>query len=83
MRMCLRNSAKNNKFSLKQKISIFLINNKERLRKQIFVSLFFLHNTLTKNTKITIFTCFNFIEIETIKIFKTINTLIDKLYSKF
>jgi len=81
--MRLRNNAKNNKFSSKQKINIFLINNKKRLQKQIFVSLFFLYNMLTKNAKAIIFIRFNSIEIKTIKIFKIINTLINKLYNKF
>ena len=79
----MQNNAKNNKFSLKQKVNIFLINNKERLQKQIFALLSFLRNTLTNDTKITISTCFNFIEIEIIKNFKIINTLINKLYDKF
>ncbi len=78
-----RDNTKNNKFFSKQKASIFLINNKKRLQKQIFVLLFFLRNTLTNNTKTTIFIRSNFIKIETIKIFKIINTLIDKLYNKF
>ncbi len=79
----LQNNAKNNKFSSKRKASISLIDNKKKMRKQIFVSLFFLYSTSTNNTKTTIFTRSNSIEIETIKIFKTINTLIDKLYNKF
>ena len=70
--ICLRDNAKNNKFFLKQKVNIFLINNKKRLQKQIFALLFFLHNISIKDAKITIFICFNFIEIKTIKIFKTI-----------
>ncbi len=78
-----QSNAKNNKSSSKRKTNISLIDNKEKLRKQIFVLLFFLRNTSTNNTKITIFTCFDFIEIETIKIFKIINILIDKLYNKF
>ncbi len=36
----------------------------------------------TNNTKTTISTCSNSIETKTIKIFKTIDILIDKLYNK-
>ncbi len=78
----LQNNIKNNKFFSKYKTNIFLINNKKKLEKQIFVLLFFLCNTLTSNTKITIFICSNSIKIETIKIFKIINILINKLYNK-
>jgi len=77
-----QDNAKNIKFSSKHKTSISSINNKKKLRKQIFVLLFFLRNTSTNNTKITISICSNLIEIEIVKIFKIINTLIDKLYNK-
>ncbi len=77
-----QDNAKNNKFFLKRKASIFLINNKEKLRKQIFVSLFFSRSMSTNNAKTTISTRSNSIEIEAIKIFKIIDTLIDKLYNK-
>jgi len=77
-----QNNIKNNKFSLKRKTSISLINNKEKLQKQIFVLFFFLRSASTNNAKTTIFTRSNSIEIETIKIFKIINILIDKLYNK-
>ncbi len=77
-----QSNAKNNKLFSKRKANIFLINNKKKLQKLIFVSLFFLRNTLTNDAKTTIFIRFNFIEIEAIKNFKIINTLIDKLYNK-
>jgi len=80
--MRLQDNAKNNKLSLKQKTNIFLINNKERLRKQIFVSLFFLRNILTNDAKTTIFICSNSIETKTIKIFKIVSTFVNKLYNK-